>query len=77
MLLKTVVQLELLTDLAIVKMIQDGIRGGLCMCSHRYAKANHKYMSEYNAVKPDCFITYLDCNNLYAYSRYVSVFAIF
>lgn len=68
MLLKTGVQLELLTDLAIIKMIQDGIRGGLCVCSHRYAKANHKYMPEYNAVKPDCFITYLDCNNLYGYS---------
>lgn len=68
MLLKTGVQLELVSDLAIVRMIQNGIRGGLCMCSHRYAKANNKYLSKCDASKPQCFIVYLDCNNLYGYS---------
>lgn len=68
MLLKTGVQLELVSDLAIVRMIQSGIRGGLCMCSHRYSKANHKYMPEYDPSQPQCFIAYLDCNNLYGYS---------
>lgn len=68
MLLKTGVQLELVSDLAIVRMIQSGIRGGLCMCSHRYAKANHKYMPEYDASQSDCFLVYLDCNNLYGFS---------
>lgn len=68
MLLKTGVQLELISDLAIIRMIQSGIRGGLCMCSHRYAKANHKYMPEYDASQPQSFIVYLDCNNLYGFS---------
>lgn len=68
MLLKTGVRLELIDDLAIVRMIQNGIRGGLCVCSHRYAKANHKYMSSYDSTKPSCFIVYLDCNNLYGFS---------
>lgn len=68
MLFKTGVELELISDLAIIRMIQDGIRGGLCMCSHRYAKANHKYVSEYDTSKSECFISYLDCNNLYGYS---------
>lgn len=68
MLLETGVQLELISDLAIIRMIQDGIRGGVCMCSHRYAKANHKYMTDYNKSQPDSFIVYLDCNNLYGYS---------
>lgn len=68
MLLKTGVELELISDLAIIRMIQDGIRGGLCMCSHRYTKANHKYVSEHGTSKPVCFISYLDCNNLYGYS---------
>lgn len=68
MLLKTGVQLELVSDLAMVRMIQSGIRGGLCMCSHRYAKANHKNVSDYDATQPPCAIIYLDCCNLYGNS---------
>lgn len=68
MLLKTGVKLELITDLSIVRMIQSGIRGGLCMCSHRYAKANNQYMSSCDPTKPRSFISYIDCNNLYGYS---------
>lgn len=68
MLLKTGVQLELVSDLSIVRMIQSGIRGGLCMCSYRYAKANHKYMPDYDTSKQQCFISYIDCCNLYGFS---------
>lgn len=68
MLLKTGVQLELIHDLAIVRMLQNGIRGGVCMCSHRYAKANHKHLDDYDPSQPNSFIVYLDCNNLYGYS---------
>lgn len=68
MLLKTGIRLELISDLTIIQMIKDGIRGGVCMCSHRYAKANHKYMPMYDNSQPDSFIVYLDCNNLYGYS---------
>lgn len=68
MLLKTGVQLELVSDLFIIRMIQSGIRGGLCMCSHRYAKANNKYIPDYNTSKPQSYIVYLDCNNLYGFS---------
>lgn len=68
MLLITNIQLELVSDLEIVKMIQSGIRGGLCMCSHRYAKANHKYMDSYDDSQPEKYIVYLDCNNLYGFS---------
>lgn len=68
MLLKTGIQLELLDDLSMIRMIQKGIRGGVCMCSHRYAKANNKYMPDYDSSKEDSFLVYLDCNNLYGYS---------
>lgn len=68
MLLKTGVKLELIDNLEIIRMIQNGIRGGICMCSHRHAKANHKYMSDYDPSQQDSFIVYLDCNNLYGYS---------
>lgn len=68
MLLKTGVQLELLNDLSIIRMIQRGIRGGLCTCSHRFAKANHKYLTNYDPSKENAFIQYVDCNNLYGFS---------
>ena len=45
---KTEVQLELLTDYYIILMIEKGIRGEICQTTHRYAKANNKYMKIYN-----------------------------
>lgn len=73
MLLKTGVELELIDDLPILKMIQDGIRGGVCMCSQRHSQANNKYLSDYDLSKPDKFIAYFDCNNLYGYAMSLSL----
>lgn len=68
MLLKTGVQLELLNDLEIIRLFQRGIRGGICLCSKRYAQANNHYMHNYDPSKPDSFLVYIDCNNLYGHS---------
>ena len=40
---KTEVQLELLTDIDMLVMVEKDIRGGICNIIHQYAKANHKY----------------------------------
>ena len=32
-------------------MFKNGIRGGICHATHRYAKANNKYMKNYDIDK--------------------------
>ena len=62
---KTNVELELITDYDMLLMIEDGIRGGICHAIQRYAKANNKYMKDYNKDKESSYIQYLNANNLY------------
>ena len=37
-------------------MVEKGIRGGICNTIHRYAKANNKYMKDYNKDKESSYI---------------------
>ena len=46
-------------------MVEKGIRGGKCHAIYRYAKANNKYMKDYNKDEEESFLEYLDANNLY------------
>ena len=56
MLKTTGVRLENIVD------IEKGLRGGISYIPKRYAKANNKYIKNYNPKK---FKTFLDMNNLY------------
>ena len=62
---KTNVNLPLLTDIDMVLMTEAGTRGGMCQSVHRYAKANNKYMKNYNKSIESSSLLYLDANNLY------------
>ena len=45
---KTKVELELLTDNDMLIMFEEGTRGGLCQATYQYAKANNKYVKNYD-----------------------------
>ena len=49
-------------------MVEKGIRGGICQATHRYAKANNKYMNNYDKKIDWSYIEYLDTNNLYGWA---------
>lgn len=68
MLLYTKVQLELISDLEIYELLEKGIRGGLAQCSLRNARANNKYLPNFDDSEESTFLIYLDCNNLYGYA---------
>ena len=69
----TGIELEKISDIDKYLFIEKGLRGGISYIAKRYAKANNKYMNDYDPKKQSTFISYLEMKNLYglAMSEYL------
>ena len=64
----TEVKLELLDDVDQLLMVEKGIRGGNANVFKRFAKANNKFMKNFDEKQKSSFLVYLDANNLYGWA---------
>ena len=64
MLKMTGVKLEKISDIDKYLFIEKGLRGGISYIAKRYAKANNKYMNDYDPKKLSTFMSCFDMNNL-------------
>ena len=68
MLKMTDTELEKISDIDKHLFIEKGLRGGTSYIAKRSAKANYKYLNDYDPKKESTFLTYLDMNNLYGWA---------
>ena len=66
---KNKVKLDLLTDIDMLLIVEKCIRGGISHSIYRYAKANNKYMKDYDKNEKLSYIQYWDANNLYGWAN--------
>ena len=64
---KTEVKLELLTDIDMLLMVENGIRGRICHAVHQFAKANIKYLKHYDKNEESSYLKYCNVNNLHGW----------
>ena len=64
---KTEVELEFLTDVDTLLIVENRIRSGICHVIHRHAKANNKYMENYDGNNKSSYVQYFDAKNLYGW----------
>ena len=65
---KTKLELELLTDVDILLMVEKEVRGGICHSINRYAKVDDKYMKDFDKNKESSYLKCCDVNNLYVWA---------
>ena len=59
------IKLELINNIDMLLMLEEEIREGICHLVFRHAKANNKYMKDYDENKESFFLIYTYYNNLY------------
>ena len=64
---KTKIKLVLLTDIDMLLMVEISIRRGICYSIDWYAKANNKYLKNYDKNKESSYLQLWDLNNLYGW----------
>ena len=64
----TFAKVDLLTDVDMLMMVEQGIRGGLTVVSKRYCEANNPNVPNYDPTKEQNHIVYFDVNNLYGHA---------
>ena len=79
LLLKTKINLDLITDIKVLDIIERPKRGGLCFVgSKRHVKCNNKYIPGYDEHIESDYLLNIDANNLYgkSMSQYLPAYAI-
>ena len=61
----TGVKLDLLINTDMLIMVENGIRGGICLIIYRLQKANNKYMKYYHQNKESSNLKYWDVTSFY------------
>ena len=62
------IKLEKISNINKYLFMEKGLRGRISYIVKRYAKANNKYMNDYDPKKQSTFMSYLDMNNLYGWA---------
>ena len=67
------VELELISDVDMLLMIEKGIRGGITQAVCHYFQYNNKYMNKkYDKTKKSTYLQYYDANSLYAWAMKIA-----
>ena len=61
-------KVDLLTDIDMLLMVGKGIRGGVCHSIYQYAKANKKYIKDYDKNKELSYLQQWDINSFYGWA---------
>ena len=58
-------ELDILTDIDMLLIVEKGLKGGICHSIYRYAKANNKYIKYFDKNREPSYLQYWDVNSLY------------
>ena len=64
---KAKIKLDLVSDVDMLSIVEKVIRGGICYSSYWDAKANDKYLKDYDKSKELSYIQYWNVNNIYGW----------